>query len=285
MQTVDPPQPSINFHFSILPRTITTLALATLLACSPGSFVDAAFSSRSPQRPAHKPNPPAAPKALPAPFRVGEKLTYRVSWASFATAASAELTIPERRDVYGWQTWHFRASAHTASSVRTLFPIDDQFDSYSDVAGFDSRLYQDYLNEMGRKQDQQWRLVPEGQQKRVPGAAVIVLPGTRDPLGMLYSLRCVDWQHTPEIRVPVYDGRRLYEVRAKMDSPSETVEVPAGKVSALRVAVHVFQHNAQVSGTDFMMWIAGDPARTPVLMRAELPFGSLRVELTSSLRF
>jgi hypothetical protein len=267
---------------------LNLLTIAGALLAVMGSFSHG-LAARNPQISTHKPvkakpSAPTQPKELPVPFRIGEKLTYRVSWASFTTAASAELTIPERRDLYGWQTWHFRASAHTVSPVRALFSIDDQFDSYTDAASLQSRLYETYLNEMGRKQNQQWRLVSEGETKRTPGPAVVVLPGTRDPLGFLYSLRCVDWGHTPEIRAPVYDGHKLYDARAKLEVTSEPVEVSAGKFSAARVAIHLFQHDAAVSGIDFAVWIASDPACTPVLMRAQLPFGSLRVELISVLR-
>jgi Protein of unknown function (DUF3108) len=258
---------------------------ALLLAFSAVPFFARAVPLAVPQGATHKPlkAKPAAPaKELPMPFRVGETLDYRVSWASFATAATAELSIPERRDLYGWQTWHFRASAHTVSPVRALFAIDDQFDSYTDAATLESRQYETYLKEMGRRQDQHWRFAPEGQAPRIPGAAVIVPPGTGDPLGTLYSLRSVDWQRHAEIRAPVYDGHKLYEILAKLEVPAEPVEALAGKFSAARIGIQVFQRKAELSGITFAVWIADDPARTPVLMRAELPFGSLRVELTSS---
>jgi|HubBroStandDraft_1064217.scaffolds.fasta_scaffold05899_2 hypothetical protein len=225
---------------------------------------------------------PAVPKELPMPFHVGEALKYQVSWASFATAATVELSVPERRDFYGWQTWHFRASAHTVSPVRTLFAIDDQFDSYTDTTSLESRQYETHLNEMGRKIDQPWRFIPEGQTPRAPGAAVIVLPGTRDPLGALYSLRAVDWQRTPEVLTAVYDGHNLYEMRSKMEASDEAVTVPAGTFPAARIAIRVFQREKEVPGVSFAVWLTRDPSHTPVVMKAEMPFGSLRVEMVSA---
>jgi hypothetical protein len=223
----------------------------------------------------------SAPKEIAMPFHVGEKLQYSVSWASFATAANVELDVPERRNLYGWSTWHFRAAAHTVNPVRRLFAIDDEFDSYTDAATLESRQYELYLNEMGKTVDRVWRFVPEGQSPRGPGPSVIVMAGTRDPLGTLYSLRSVDWSRTSETDAPVNDGNQLYQMRATREASAEPVEAPAGKFSATRVAIHVFQHNAEVSGISFAVWIASDRARTPVLMRADLPFGTLRVELTS----
>jgi Protein of unknown function (DUF3108) len=267
------------------PRMIFLAALVALAGLS-ATFLQRALAAQAPQSLAGqtartKPALPPAANESPMPFRPGERLNYQVSWTAFATAASVELSIPEVRDLYGWRTWHFRASAHTMSPVRALFAIDDEFDSYTDATTLESRQFESYLNEMGRKEDQQWRFVAEGQVSRAPEPTVIVLPGTRDPLGALYALRAVDWQHAPVLRAPVYDGHQFYEMRAKMEGSSEVVEVPAGTFSTARIAVEVFQHNKEVPGIDFAMWLARDSARTPVLMRAELSFGTLRVELTS----
>jgi len=120
-----------------------------------------------------------------------------------------------------------------------------------------------------------------GQAPRGDLPRVLVLPGTRDPLGALYALRGVDWQRTPEFRVPVYDGRDVYELRARVVAANEAITVAAGNYSASRITIRLFQHEKEISGMSFSAWLAHDPARTPVLMQADLPFGNLRVELTS----
>ena len=107
---------------------VFSIVIAALLA----AFTAAHAAQSSARQPA-KTKTPAAPKESPMPFRPGETLTYRVSWAAFSSAASLQLSVPERRDLFGWQTWHFRALAHTLSPVRTLFAVDDQFDSYTDA--------------------------------------------------------------------------------------------------------------------------------------------------------
>jgi Protein of unknown function (DUF3108) len=213
------------------------------------------------------------------PFRPGEELNYNVSWSAFSSAASVQLSVTERRVLYGWPTWHFRAVAQTTGSVSSLFPVTDQFDSYTDAETLESRQYEAHLNELGKISDQVLHLVPTGQKSRIPGASVIVMPGTRDPLGALYALRAVDWQRTPEVRVPVYDGRDILEIRARRDVPAEPVSVPAGNFTASRISVTVFQHEKELSAVQIVGWVANDAARTPVVLQATLPFGTLRAEL------
>lgn len=231
-----------------------------------------------------KANSPAPAKPLVMPFRPGETLNYRVSWSAFSNAASVQLTVPEQRDLFGYSTWHFRALAHTLNPVRSLFSVDDQIDSYTDQSTLETRQYETHLDELGKIQDRVFHFVAPGQTSRAPGPSVVVLGGTCDPLGTLYTLRHVDWEHTPEFRGNVYDGHDLYEVSAKRETAGDNVKIAAGAFSTSRVSIDLFQHQKPVPGVHLIVWIANDAAHTPVLLQAELPFGNLRAELTSASR-
>jgi Protein of unknown function (DUF3108) len=216
------------------------------------------------------------------PFRTGEILNYRVAWAIFPTAAALQMIVVERRNLLGWQTWHFRASAHSQAPVRTLFEVDDQFDSYTDTTTLESHQYELYLSEMGSTQNEVLHLIPVGQSSRGTVAPVLVQPGTRDPLGAFYALRAMDWQRTPEFHVPVYDGSDLYDVRARQEAASEAVAVDAGNFQATKISLHLFEHGREVPHTGFLVWFAHDAARTPLLVLAEMPVGNVRVELATA---
>jgi len=106
-----------------------------------------------------------------------------------------------------------------------------------------------------------------------------VLPGTRDPLGMMEYLRNVDWSKTPEVRSPVYDGRKLYDVRASLSAGSEKVTVPAGSYTASKIELRIFDNGTEMKDSHFFLHLANNAARTPVLLDAQLPFANARVEL------
>jgi hypothetical protein len=268
------------------PRFAIAFLLTLLFALLPAAHsLSPALAASQPQHHSSaKPKvaPVSTPKEQPMPFHTGETLNYRVSWSAFSNAASLQLSAPERRNLFGWQTWHFRGEAHTLSPVRTLFSIDDQMDSYTDAFTLESRQLETHLNEMGKSKNDVQHLTASGQLSRAPAPIVAVLPGTRDPLGALYALRSVDWQRTPEFRAPVFDGHNLLEVRASRDNAVESIKVAAGAYSASRISIRVFENQKEVAAMRFLVWIASDAARTPVLMEADLPFGSLRAELTSA---
>lgn len=271
----------------INPRKVKTstagAALAALLLGVVGPGPGLAQTARSEATPskksAPKPTPAAAPKETPVPFRSGETLTYRVAWATFSAAASLQVGVPERRNLFGWSTWHFRATLHTQPPVRTLFTVDDEFDSYSDTATLETRQYETYQDELGHKENRIMRFVPAGEAGRGPGPEVVVLPGTRDPVGAFFALRSVDWQRSTEFRVPLYDGHDIYQFVAKLEAKDDMVNVAAGSFSASRVAVRLSQKNSQAPEISFLVWLSNDSARVPVQLQAQLPFGSIRAEL------
>jgi len=266
-------------------RSVSRAGLILCGAIAAGTCLGVLIASARAQSPGHGVKKVSTvPRDARMPFRIGEKLDYRVTWASFTNAASIELTVTERRDLMGWGTWHFRASAHTLSPMRAMIAVDDQFDSYTDAATLESRQYETYLNEMGQKQTEVFHFLAEGQSSRGHVAGVVVTPGTRDPLGAAYALRGVDWAQTPEFRAPVYDGHDVYDMRARLDVPAETVAVAAGNFSVSKISIRLFQRGKEVPGTSFTAWLANDAARTPVLLVAEMPLGNFRVELASAVQ-
>lgn len=224
---------------------------------------------------------PAKPAEVHVPFRAGEKLDYRILWSKFfVNAATVRLAVIERRPFHGKEAWHFQAQAHTIDTMRLLFPLDDQFDSYSELGAMVGLQYEMYLREQGKEQNSVFRMTTEGTPAPSSGSAVRVLPGTRDPFGLLFFLRAVDWQRSREVQCPVFDGKKLYEVMARLELERGEARVPAGTYAASRIEVRVFERGAEVPQTRFWLWLAHDATRTPVLVEAEIPFGSARVELT-----
>ena len=244
------------------------------------SVAAAQQSKTSKKKRAKPPSVPAAPVAVPVPFRSGEILEYRVLFSKYSVnAAKIETAVVEQRDFFGHSAWHFRAVAHTQDTTRALFAIDDEFDSYTSAANLFSLQYEMYLHEQGKAQTNLYRMTAEGDPAPADVTAVRVVPGTRDAISFLYNLRAGDWQRTPELHAPVFDGRRLYDAVARVDTPQGNIAVPAGNFPAFRIAIHLFDHGKELTDTHLWVWITKDAAHTPVLVEAEIPFGTARIEL------
>lgn len=261
------------------PAEISSSTLASEPMSDPGTALPpAAATSNSPGSGANKESEPTADTGLP--LRAGEVLEYTANVANLNDVAKLKLQIGERKDFFGKNAWHLQAFAHTENPLRMVFVLDDQFDSYSDAASMTSLQYEMHLNERGQKVDSVQRMTATGRESAPPHATEArVLPGTRDPLGMLQYLRSVDWTKTTEVRCPVYDGHKLYEVRAKLVGPGEAVTVPAGTFKASKIEVRVFENGEEMKDAHFTIYLANNVARTPVLLEAIMPFATATVQL------
>ncbi len=239
-----------------------------------------ASSGAASPAPAKKASAPEADAGLP--LRTGEVLEYTADVAKLSNVANLRLQVAERRNFLGKSAWHLQAFAHTESPLRMVFELDDQFDSYSDAGMLLSLQYEMHLSERGQKVDSVQRMTTTGKEPAPENATEArVLPGTRDPLGMMQYLRNVDWTKTREVRGPVYDGRKLYDVRATAAGSSETVTVPAGSFATNKIEIRVFNGGEEMKDAHFYLYLDHDPLHTPVLLEAMLPFATARVALTS----
>jgi hypothetical protein len=226
---------------------------------------------------AKKTAPPGDPGV---PLRDGEVLDYTANVANLNNVATLTLKVVGRGNFVGKSAWHLQATAHTQNPLRMVFELDDQFDSYSDAGTLASMQYEMRLSERGQKVQSRQRMTATGKEPAPADAtAARVLPGTRDPLGMMEYLRNVDWSKTSEVRSPVYDGHKLYDVRAKIAGAAESVSVPAGRYIASKIEIRVFEDGVEMKDASFTLHLANNVGRTPVLLEAVMPFATARVEL------
>jgi len=237
---------------------------------------------RAPGEPAEKKNTSPVEHGF-AP-RVGESLEYTANLAQLnSTIADLKIAVVGQGTFAGRSAWHFQAMAHTNNPYRMVFELDDQFDSRSDVANLTGLQYEMHLSERGQKVEAILRLLLSANESAPPGVvAARVVPGTRDPLGMLFYLRGIDWTKMREVRSPVYDGRKLYDVHAGIVGREEPVKVTAGSYTASKIEIHVLENGVEMKDAHFLLYLANDVTRTPVLMEAVLPVATVRVELTKS---
>lgn len=248
---------------------------------------------RAPTAPAVKPSSPAIPgestakkENLPAEpeftLRPGETLEYAANIPKLnSTVADLKIVAVEKRNTGSKGSWHLQAFAHTKDPYRMVFQLDDQFDSYSEAANMTSIQYEMHLSERGDKAEFVERMLTSPKDPPPMGSSgVRVPPGTRDPLGLLEYLRSVDWSHSSEVRSPVFDGRKLYDVRAVLVGKSVPVTVSAGSFNTTKVELHVLDNGAESKDAHFLLYLKNDPTRLPVLLEAVLPVATARVELT-----
>ena len=268
----------------VVPAPVTAVSRPAEAPASPSVSAPAAPSVVAPTGAAVAKAPAAAadPASPGLPLKGGEVLDFTADVAKVTNVATLELQIVEKRNFFGKNAWHLQAFAHTQNPLRMVFELDDQFDSYSDAATMTSMQYEMHLSERGQKVNSVQHMTSTGREAAPPNTVQThVLPGTRDPLGMMQYLRHVDWAKTAKVEGPVYDGHRLYDVIASLAGAGQSVTVPAGIFSADKVEIRVFDNGQEMKDAHFFVYFAKNEARTPVLLEAEMPFAAARVALKS----
>jgi len=259
----------------------------------PTEFHEESAASPPPIAGTEKPRPATSTKskkkAEPAPapelpLKTGEVLNYMADVSKIENVATLTLKVAGKGNFLGRSVWHLQAAAHTLKPLRIVFELDDQFDSYSDSGTLASLQYEMRLNERGEKVQSIQRMTATGKEPASREATEArVVPGTRDPLGFMQFLRTTDWSSTKQVSSPVYDGHKLYDVRAKLVSGSAAVGVPAGDFRASKIEIHVFENGVESKDASFTLYLANDAVRTPVLLEAIMPVATARVELVKDL--
>ncbi|HXH36815.1 MAG TPA: DUF3108 domain-containing protein, partial [Plantibacter sp.] len=112
----------------------------TFAAVGTAALIMAASLGAQTRKPAPKPGAPASKPAAAAtkaaqavPFKVGETLTYDVSWSSYVTAATATMAVRERKGSYGSQAYYIVAEGRPTALVSKLYDLYYKADTLLDV--------------------------------------------------------------------------------------------------------------------------------------------------------
>jgi len=223
---------------------------------------------------------------LPVPFKVGEVLTYDVSWSSYLTAGTATMTVKDRHAVGGGAfVYDFVAEGKPSSLLDKLYHVYYKAESLLMTRSFEPSLATMFSDERGRQKLRTTRFVTPTsiEVEPKPGApkekhAVPKL--TLDPLSAIYVIRAVPVKAGQIISMPVVDNGDIYTVRWQVAGP-EAVATPMGAQSAWRLVPALTDEKGKpVSKYKMVLWLSVDARRVPLKFQAGLPVGSFTLTLS-----
>jgi hypothetical protein len=232
--------------------------------------------------------PPAAPRTEPqVPFKVGETLSYDVSWSSVLVAGTAVVSVKEKKPSQNSTAYYIVGEGRPISIVARLYAlsykIDTLFDSFSLLSQRGS-LYaeegKDRRTSTTRFDRASKRAFFEQETETTTKLDYGVPADTQDGLAALYSLRAKAFKVGDHISLPVADSGDLYRVEMNVASP-QMVKTPDGSVSAWPLLGTIADKDGQPVWKNIGVWISDDARRLPVKLQADLPVGSFVLALRS----
>jgi len=223
------------------------------------------------------------------PFRPGERLTYQLKW-SFVTVGEAVLEVLPVETVNGLKAYHFVLTAQTNSLADHFYKVRDRIDAYTDLEITRSILYIKKQREGKTHGDVvvnfDWKKMTAQyanfNKKKDP---ISILPGSFDPLSILFYARLVDIKENEVFKRPVTDGKKCITGIASIIRREE-IKLASGTYDTYLVEPdleHIGGVFKKSKNAKIQVWITADKRRIPVMVKSKVVVGSFRGELTSAI--
>ncbi len=220
------------------------------------------------------------------PFSPGEKLTYEGKWGPIP-AGEVTLEVLPKETINGVAAYHFAMTTKTNAAVDLIYKIREREDSFVDSNMTHSILYKK-REESKHPRDIivnfDWDKLEAARtnfgEKSPP---IHIVPGTFDPLALLFVLRLPDLKENSVIEIPVTDGDTNFRVKTTVGK-RDTIEIQGEKHHAVEVTPDMERLQDVVKKSDnpqLKIWYTADEKKIPLRIRSKVGVVSFVFELMS----
>lgn len=219
----------------------------------------------------------AALTLSPSPYRIGERLTYNVSWANFPDAAHLEVEVVSRGTHHGRDAIQLRAHVETTGVVNVaLLAINNDYVTYinpeSGLPFRSERTARDVMRTADAVEDFNQTAGHEAIPPKHEG-----FPGTYDLLSAFYRARALPLAIGGVYNVALRHEAMDYQAELRVVD-REVIRTNVGSFPTIVAQVKV--NNSSLK--NMKVYFSDDPGHVPVLMTARVSGGELRAELAGS---
>ena len=218
-------------------------------------------------------------------FKVGERLTYALSWGIIA-AGTAVLEVAERQSLSGRSVVKLIHTAKSNEFVSAFYPVNNRVESLLDEeASYPHRLI--FKRREGKRKND-----IEVAYDQVAHKATVtkdgntetmeVPPGVQDTLSVIYffrTLRAADVGSSTIIHVN--HDKKNYKLELRVEG-TERLKGPLGEFDTTRILAIMPFRGLFMNEGNIRIWVTNDEARVPVLMKAKVIIGSITATLTGA---
>jgi hypothetical protein len=261
-----------------------TLALAVLSAWS--------LAAQKPRAPAAPPARGSAPRPAIAeravPFKLGETLTYDVSWSSFLTAGTVVVKVGEKRPSRNSLAYYIVAEGRPTPLVSRLYPLYYKLDTLLDAFTLLPQRGSLYSQE-GTRRSLRTTTFDRTSRKasfQYEGSTTVkadfpVPPDVQDLLSALYVMRAMPLKAGGRMAMAVSNDGNTYTLQIAIAAPVR-MKTALGVVSAWKLIPTVDDPNDPLVGRNIGIWLSDDARRLPVRVQGDLPVGTFVLTLRAA---
>lgn len=225
---------------------------------------------------------PSFNKVANKAFQPGEKLTYRLSYG-ILDAGEAVLTVDEsEKSIQGRKLWRVRGVGKTISAFEWFYKVHDVYESHMDAQGMFPWLFIRRVNEGGYKINQDYtfyqhkKIVDNGKGKKYKVPSMV-----QDMISAFYYARTLNFDNAKVgdvFTVNIFLDNELYPTKIKYTG-KQNVKIKGSKYRCMKFVPVVQEGRVFNSSEDLTVWITDDANRIPILAKAKIKVGSLKMHL------
>lgn len=216
-------------------------------------------------------------------FKVGERLTYGLSWG-IVSAGTAVLEVAERQSLAGRSVVKLIHTAKSNEFVSAFYPVNNRVESLLDEeAAYPYHLL--FKRREGKRKNDIEAVYDQAAHKATvtkdgSTETMEVPPDVQDTLSVIYffrTLRAADVGSSTIINVN--HDKKNYRLDLRVEG-TERLKSPLGEFDTIRILAIMPFKGLFMNEGNIRIWVTNDAARVPVLMKAKVIIGSVTATLT-----
>ncbi len=213
-------------------------------------------------------------------------MTYEGKWGPIP-AGEVSLAVLPRQRLGAEEAYHFAMTTRTNAAVDLLYKVRERQESFVDARMTRSLLYKKRTEGKHPRDvivhfdwDRGEAVRSNFGEKSPP---IQILPGSFDPLALLYILRLQDLRENSVIELPVTDGDTNYRVKVTVGG-RDVLEVQGKTYHAFEVIPDMERLERVVKRSEnpeLRVWYSADERRIPLRIRSKVGMVTFDFELVS----
>jgi hypothetical protein len=213
------------------------------------------------------------------PFKIGESLHYTAQF-NFIPAGRASLEILGADTLDNTPVYHVVFSAQTGKIADRIYKIRDRIHTWIDQRELYTHRQKKVIRE-GSYRLTSLTQVDYQQSIAITGNDTFqITEPLRDVYSLFYYLRTIPLELDSILNFAAFDNNRETAFQLKV-SAQETVNVPAGSFTCLKVIPFRKERSLFKNQGDMEIWFSDDKQRLPIQIQIRLKYGSMLLRLDS----
>lgn len=226
------------------------------------------------------------PGASARPFRVGERLTYDITFLNIS-AGTAVMEVGPGDGVNGRSIGKFVTTAVSSPKVTRFFPVDNRVESLTDLTTLlpDRMIFR--RREGKKKEDIEYvfhRTDNTVSATRGGTTELVPIPAdTQDLISCLYYVRSLlPLKQGASQALTVYHDKKIRQVEVRVEK-LEMLDGPWGNLETAQVLVIMPFQGIFLNQGNIRVWFTTDERRLPLRMKAKVVIGSIVADLVDGI--